>query len=121
MNHRTFLRPSATPAAEPVAVLPAPPRARPRENTTTSVMPEFTIGPFTVRRVDKQHYRLYSIYAGRDGVLIGRQASYPSIFDCLEKLEKAFGSGKVANDTYYSILQSRDVAQEIRARSASQA
>ena len=95
-----------------------PMRARPREHVTSLPQSEFNVGPFIVRCSNKQNYRLYSIYVGHGMLLLGRQASYPSIFDCLDKLEKAYGSGIVDPVQYNTIINSRIVAQELNARSA---
>ena len=112
-THR--IKPAPKPA---VAVQSAPMRHRPRESVVAMTSGEFEIAAFTIRVSNKQHYRLYSIYTKVGNVLIGRQASYPSIYDCLEKLERAYAAGDVSDARYHTILQSRAVAQELDARSA---
>jgi len=96
----------------------APMCCRPREHIAQLPQTEFNVGPFLVRCSNKQHYRLYSIYARPDMLMLGRQASYPSIFDCLDKLEKQYGAGAVPQSRYEAIINSRGVQQELNARSA---
>lgn len=116
--HRVKAGTFAAPAAPATQKSDAVMRARSREHITSLPQSEFNIGPFVVRCSNKQHYRLYSIFMRPDMLLLGRQASYPSIFDCLDKLEKAYGAGTVPSGRYENILNSRSVAQELAARSA---
>jgi hypothetical protein len=58
----------------------------------TPLISEFAIGPCTIRVSPKQHYRLYTISSPK-GIIIGKQASYPSVHDCLNYVEKANGLG----------------------------
>lgn len=64
---------------------------------------EFMVGPFKVTMQNKQHYRLYSIRLPSDGTIIGKQASYPSIHDCLDGLDRARGAGTVSWQEYKSL------------------
>lgn len=68
---------------------------RPREGSAAPISHEFNLGPFVVRVSNKQHYRLYTIYTPQMDVL-GKQASYPSIADCLDKLDVVAAKGEVS-------------------------
>ena len=85
---KTYRLPKAavTPSIPKTEISPL--RARPRD-ILVPLPPhfEFSVGPFMIHRSNKQHYRLYSIYAPGN-VLVGRQASYPSIYDCLDKTDR---------------------------------
>lgn len=113
---KTYIKP-ATPTVKVVEAprSNSPMRARPREHLTSIPQSEFKIGPFVVRCSNKQHYRLYSIYTP-SMILIGKQASYPSIYDCIDKLEAASSKGEVSYTTYSRLVQNREVAQLIEER-----
>lgn len=82
--------------------------ARPRDGVTAVPQDhEFKLGPFICRVSNKQHYRLYAIYTPRME-LLGKQASYPSISDCLDKLDAAAGKGLIARSTQQSLHSDRE-------------
>lgn len=119
MNRKTYrVKPTAAKADAGSQTIPtAPVRHRPRESSVAMHEGEFIIAEaFLVRRSNKQHYRLYSIYTAKRKKLLGQMASYPSIFDCLSKLEAALGNSEVSSSEYYTILRSRAVAQELASR-----
>lgn len=89
--------------------------ARPRESITAPFMNEFKVGPFSIRVSNKQHYRLYSICAPT-GELIGKQASYPSIYDCLEKTDRAAGNGSISHDIRQALYKSRETSRALAER-----
>lgn len=62
----------------------------------TPLVNEFNIGPCVVRVSPKQHYRLYTVSTPK-GVIIGKQASYPSVHDCLGYVDKANGNMLLSN------------------------
>ena len=105
---------SASPAVKQ-EISNSPMRARPRDAEPKPVS-EFHLGPFLIRVSNKQHYRLYSIYV--TDKLIGRQASYPSIFDCIDKMEKATSSAVISHSTYEKIINNREVTRLINERSS---
>ena len=113
---KTYRLPKAavTPSIPTTEISPL--RARPRDSLVP-IPPhfEFSVGPFMIHRSNKQHYRLYSIYAPGN-VLVGRQASYPSIYDCLDKTDKAAENGDIRSSVRDAVYKSRATAAALSER-----
>ena len=74
-------------------------------DVTVPIPNEFMVGPFRVTMQYKQHYRLYNIRLPSTGEVIGKQASYPSIHDCLASLDKARGSGQCSGQEANQLIK----------------